>query len=83
MVFREYMLGIEHVSLNPYNSQEDSLRVKERKRENATNAICSHFSYLLMATTHLHRPSAAVDAFLIFAGSKSGLVMYSLRIFVM
>ena len=38
-------------------------------------------SYLSIATTHLHRPSAAVDAVLILTGSNSGFVTYSLRIF--
>ena len=35
------------------------------------------------ASTHLQRPSAADDAFATFAGSKSGFVMYSLRILLM
>jgi hypothetical protein len=41
------------------------------------------FSYLSIAITHLHKPSAAVEAVLILAGSNSGLSVYSLRIFAM
>ena len=36
-----------------------------------------------MAQTHLHRPSAAVEAFLILDGSNSGLLVYVLRILAM
>lgn len=39
----------------------------------------SHLSYLSMAQTHLHIPSAAAEAVRIFSGTKSGLVMYLLR----
>mmetsp|Transcript_14885 Transcript_14885/g.35957 ORF Transcript_14885/g.35957 Transcript_14885/m.35957 type:complete len:245 (+) Transcript_14885:3790-4524(+) len=39
-------------------------------------------SYASMARTQLHSPNAAVDAFLIFSGSKSGLATYG-RIFWM
>lgn len=38
-------------------------------------------SYTSIALIHLHRPSAAEEAFATILGSKSGLVMYSLRIF--
>ena len=40
-------------------------------------------SYRSIAITHLHRPSAAVEAVLILAGSNSGLDVYSLRILAM
>lgn len=38
-------------------------------------------SYTSMALIHLHRPSAAEEAFATLFGSKSGLVIYVSRIF--
>lgn len=38
-------------------------------------------SYISMAWIHLHKPSAAEEAFATILGSKSGFVMYSERIF--
>ena len=42
--------------------------------------MTTHDSYLSMAQTHLHNPSAAVEAFLIFTGSNSGFEVYSFLI---
>src|SRR6218665_256987 len=40
----------------------------------------SYMSYFSMASTHRHRPSQAVEATFIRSGSKSGFVMYCVRI---
>ena len=37
--------------------------------------LVTHSSYFSMAHTHLHRPSAAVEAVLILTGSNSGLLV--------
>ena len=72
-----------HTKYNKWGTKENTLAILHIMQKNAHYKVDTHFSYLLMATTHLHRPSAAVDAFLTLAGSKSGLVAYSLRILVM
>ena len=50
-------------------------------------SVCAHtlatLSYISIASTHLHRPSAADEAFLTLAGSNSGLEAYSPLIFFM
>ena len=61
-----------------------------RRRELCVRAyvcvcVCNqaYLSYLSMAWTHLHRPSAAVEAVLTFSGTNSGLEVYVSRIFLM
>lgn len=44
------------------------------------SSAAAYFSYFSMALHHLQSPSAAVEAFLILLGSKSGLEVYSFRI---
>lgn len=54
---------------------------KDRPREKKARHTFATLSYTSIALIHLHRPSAAEEAFATTVGSKSGLVMYSLRIF--
>lgn len=48
---------------------------------NRNHCTFATLSYTSIALIHLHRPSAAEEAFATILGSKSGLVMYSERIF--
>mmetsp|Transcript_7116 Transcript_7116/g.22147 ORF Transcript_7116/g.22147 Transcript_7116/m.22147 type:complete len:219 (+) Transcript_7116:3558-4214(+) len=45
--------------------------------------IFATLSYLSIAQTHLHKPSAALDAFAAFSGVNNGFEMYTDRIFCM
>ena len=54
------------------NTHKDTAVVKVSSHTRHVQ-VCSYRSYFSMATTHLQRPSAAVEAFLILAGSNSGL----------
>lgn len=53
----------------------------DKPRESQKHCTFATLSYTSIALIHLHRPSAAEEAFATILGSKSGLVMYSLRIF--
>lgn len=52
-----------------------------KPRESQKHCTFATLSYTSIALIHLHRPSAAEEALATILGSKSGLVMYSLRIF--